>query len=82
MAIQTPTTHTTGPTKAHSSTLSEAPSPKRFRTLQAVFAMRGRELVRSVRADDGRVSYIVTRAGDSRHFSHWNDLEAHLRAIQ
>ncbi len=55
---------------------------KRFRTLQAQFAMRGRELVRSVRADDGRVSYIVTRAGDYRHFSHWHDLEAHLRAIQ
>lgn len=55
---------------------------KRFRTLQAQFAMRGRELVRSVRADDGRVSYIVTRAGDSRHFTHWHDLEAHLRAIQ
>ena len=55
---------------------------KRFRTLQAQFAMRGRELVRSVRVDDGRVSYIVTRAGDSRHFTHWHDLEAHLRAIQ
>lgn len=54
---------------------------KRFRTLQALFAMRGRELVRTVRADDGRVSYIVTRAGDSRHFSHWHDLEAHLRAM-
>lgn len=79
--MQTPTTHTTGPAKAHAATHSEAPSPKRFRTLQALFAMRGRELVRSVRADDGRVSYIVNRAGDSRHFTHWHDLEAHLRAM-
>ncbi len=79
--MQTPTTHTTGLAKAHAVTHSEAPSPKRFRTLQALFAMRGRELVRSVRADDGRVSYIVTRAGDSRHFTHWHDLEAHLRAM-
>lgn len=62
--------------------INDVPTDKRFRTLQAQFAMRGRELVRSVRADDGRVSYIVSRAGDSRHFTHWHDLEAHLRAIQ
>lgn len=60
----------------------QAAAIKRFLNLQALFAMRGRELVRSVRADDGRVSYTVTHAGDSRHFTHWHDLEAHLRAIQ
>lgn len=62
--------------------VNDEPDAKRFRTLQAQFAMRGRELVRCVRADDGRVSYVVTRARDSRHFTHWHDLEAHLRAIQ
>lgn len=57
------------------------PSAKRFATVQAQFAMRGRELVRSVRVGDDRVSYIVSRAGDARYFSHWHDVEAHLRAV-
>jgi len=61
---------------------NDEPSPKRYSTAQAQFALRGRELVRRIRASDGRISYRVNRAGDSRHFANWSDLEAHLRAIQ
>jgi len=61
--------------------LQGTPTAKRFATVQAQFALHGSELVRSVRADDGRVSYIMTRAGDARHSGHWPDVEAHLCAV-
>ena len=57
------------------------PSLKRLRTVQAMLAMRGYELVRTVRADDARVSYVVTRAGDARHFTHWHDVEGFLSSL-
>lgn len=59
----------------------KAPSLKRLRTVQAMLAMRGFELVRSARADDGRASFVVSRAGDARHFTHWHDVEGFLSSL-
>lgn len=59
----------------------KGPSLKRLRTLQAMLAIRGFELVRTARADDGRVSFVVTRGGDARHFSHWHDVEGFLSSL-
>jgi hypothetical protein len=50
--------------------------------MQARFALKGRELVRHVRACDGRVSYVVSRAGEAWHFTHWHHVVAHLSAIR
>jgi quinol monooxygenase YgiN len=62
--------------------INGTPSEKRFATTQAEFARLGRELVRHVRAGDGRVSYVVSRAGDAWHFTHWHHVAAHLSAIR
>lgn len=59
----------------------KSPSLKRLRTVQALLAMRGVELVRNERASDGRASYVASRAGDARHFSHWHDVEAFLASM-
>lgn len=59
----------------------KGPSLKRLRTVQAMLAMRGFELVRTARADDGRVSFVVTRGGDARHFTHWHDVEGFLSSL-
>jgi hypothetical protein len=56
-------------------------SLKRLRTVQALLAMRGFELVRAARADDGRVSFVVSRAGKSWHLTHWHDVEAFLSSL-
>lgn len=57
------------------------PADKSFATLQAQFAMRGHSLTRSHRADDGRITYTVSRWGQSRAFSHWHDVRAFLVQI-
>ena len=54
---------------------------KEFATLQARFARLGRELTRCHRAHDGRITYSVTRWGESRYFSHLHDVDAHLVQI-
>lgn len=54
---------------------------KDFTTLQARFALLGRELTRCHRAHDGRISYAVTRWGESRYFTHLHDVDAHLVQI-
>ena len=54
---------------------------KRFATLQAQFALHGHTLQALARADDGRVSYTVSRWGQSRSFTHWHDMEGFLAQI-
>ena len=57
------------------------PADKSFATMQAAFALRGHSLTRSRRADDGRITYTVSRWGQSRAFSHWHDVCALLVQI-
>ena len=49
---------------------------KQIATLQAQFALLGHTLQTSKRADDGRVSYTVSRWGQSRCFTCTHDLQA------
>lgn len=49
---------------------------KQIATLQAQFALHGHTLQTSKRADDGRVSYTVSRWGQSRCFTCTHDLQA------
>lgn len=46
------------------------------------FAVKGHALQSSVRADDGRVTFVVRRSGQSRSFTHWNDVRAFLAQIE
>jgi len=55
---------------------------KQFNTLQAEFALRGRELVRVHRGHDGLISYIVRYRGESRHFGTVHDVRGHLAALR
>ncbi len=54
---------------------------KQISTLRAEFALRGHVLQINRRADDGRVTYVVSRWGQSRCFSHVHDLRAFLNQI-
>ena len=54
---------------------------KEIATLQAQFALLGHTLRTSKLADDGRVTYTVSRWGQSRCFSHVHDLQAFLTQI-
>ena len=49
---------------------------KQIATLQAQFALLGHTLQTSKRADDGRVTYTVSRWGQSRCFTCTHDLQA------
>lgn len=60
----------------------KGPSLKRLRTVQAMLAMRGFELVRTARADDGRASFVVSRAGDARHYTNWSAVEGFLSSLE
>ena len=57
------------------------PADKSFAKMRAMFALRGHCLTRSHRADDGRITYTVSRWGQSRVFSHWHDVCAFLLQI-
>ena len=57
------------------------PDDKTFHTIAARFALKGHALHRTVRADDGRVTYTVSRWGQSRAFTHWNDVLAFLTVV-
>ena len=57
------------------------PDDKTFHTISAKFALRGHALHRTVRADDGRVTFTVSRWNQSRAFTHWNDVLAFLTQI-
>ena len=54
---------------------------KRLDTLRAQFALAGHTLHTLSRADDDRVTYIVSRWGQSRAFTHMHDLESFLVQI-
>ncbi len=54
---------------------------KRFATLQAKFALQGHTLQTLSRADDGRITFVVGRWGQSRTFTHLHDLESFLVQI-
>ena len=80
-----PTTTTASKTqsKCSVSAAEEKGNPQRkaFATLQAKFALKGRELTRCHRAVDGHISYVVRHRGESRHFAHIHDVHTHLDAI-
>ena len=57
------------------------PDDKTFHTIAAKFALRGHALHRTVRADDGRVTFTVSRWNQSRAFTHWNDVLAFLTVV-
>ena len=57
------------------------PDEKTFHTIAAKFAMKGHALNRTVRADDGRVTYTASCWNQSRAFTHWNDVLAFLTQI-
>ena len=57
------------------------PDDKTFHTIAARFALKGHALHRTVRADDGRVTYTVSRWNQSRAFTHWNDVLAFLTVV-
>ena len=54
---------------------------KQMATLQAQFALHGHTLQTSKRADDGRVTYTVSRWGQSHCFTCTHDLQAFLNQI-
>lgn len=62
-------------------TIGQAPDDKTFHTIAAKFAMKGHALNRTVRADDGRVTYTASRWNQSRAFTHWNDVLAFLAVV-
>lgn len=49
--------------------------------MQAKFAQMDRVLNRIHRADDGRITYVVSHVGQRHHFSHLHDVVAHLAAL-
>lgn len=55
---------------------------KEFDTLRARFARRGYVLTRVYRADDGRVTYHITRNTQTRIYSHPHDLAAFLAVAE
>lgn len=57
------------------------PSAKQFETLRAEFAMHGVGLARCIRADDGSITYVLTKYGGSRYLVHWNDVLAYLSSL-
>ena len=57
------------------------PDDKTVATIAAKFALKGHALNRTVRADDGRVTYTVSRWNQSRAFTHWNDVLAFLAVV-
>ncbi len=56
-------------------------SQKQIATLQAQFALLGHTLQTTKRADDGRLTYTVSRWGQSRCFTSTHDLQAFLAQI-
>lgn len=55
---------------------------KEFDTLRARFARRGYVLQRVYRADDGRVTYHVTRNTQTRVYCHPHDLVGFLAVVE
>ena len=60
---------------------ASVPDDKTFHTIAAKFALKGHALNRTVRADDGRVTFTVSRWGQSRAFTAWHDVLGFLAQI-
>ena len=54
---------------------------KTLATVAAAFALKGHALRTTTRADDGRITYTVSRWDQSRVFTHWNDVLAFLTQV-
>ena len=54
---------------------------KEYATIQAQFARLGHVLNRIHRADDGQITYVVSRGGQQRHYSELHDVVAYLAAL-
>lgn len=75
-------TPSTALTKSNTATLSPADAlGKPYATLQAQFALLGHSLQHTRRADDGKITYVVSRWNQARFFSHLNDVRAFLTQI-
>lgn len=75
-------TPSTALTKSNTATVAPAENlGKPYATLQAQFALLGHSLQYNRRADDGRVTFIVSRWNQARFFSHLNDVRAFLAQI-
>ncbi len=57
-----------------------APDDKTMGTAMAQFALKGHAL-RVIARADGTTSYVVSRWTQSRHFTHWADVQAFLVQI-
>ena len=81
--LPTPSTASKEQSKGSVSAAEEKDNPQRkaFATLQAKFALKGRELARCHRAVDGCIPYVVRHRGESRHFAQIHDVHTHLDAI-
>lgn len=58
------------------------PDAKTLTTVAAAFALKGHALRTTTRADDGRVTFTVSRWNQSRAFTHWNDVLAFLAQVE
>ena len=66
----------------HGATPGQAtPENSEFHAAVVAFAKHGHMLQRQIRADDKRVTFIVSNWGQSRMFSDWQSLEAFLSQI-
>lgn len=57
------------------------PGEKEFTTAAARFALLGFALTRQARASDGRVTFSVSKAGQTYHLSLWGDVQALLTQL-
>ena len=57
------------------------PENSEFHAAVVAFAKQGHMLQRSFRVGDGRVTFVVSRWGQCRTFSHWGDVQAFLTQI-
>jgi hypothetical protein len=69
-------------TQTHGATPGQATTEDgEFHTTAARFALKGHALQRHTRADDGRITFTVSRWDQSRVFWHWQDVQAFLSQI-
>jgi hypothetical protein len=81
--LQTPTTASKELSIASIPTAQKTGKQTRndYAMLQAKFARLGRVLNRIHRAHDGRITYVVSHGSQRHHYSHLNDVIAHMAAL-
>jgi hypothetical protein len=58
------------------------PDRKEYETARSIAELRRQKLTRAHRAEDGRVTFLVTGpTGGTRALSHWDDLVAYLSSL-